>query len=109
MSNQSDEYPESGQMVLVRQRPALVREVFQKSDPETSIVNHLIDVEYIDGWNFPKEDHIIWEREINPKILSKSDLPDINPISQPDQPQRFDAFLNSMRWSTLNRIYISPE
>ena len=58
-----EKYPENGQMVFVRQRPTIVREVVAKNDPQTNKVQHLVDIEYIDGWNFPKEDFVIWERE----------------------------------------------
>jgi len=107
MNDPLEKYPESGQMVFVRQRPAIVREVVSKNDPQTNQVQHLVDIEYIDGWNFPKEDFIIWEREIKPIIFSKIELPNIRPDINPDNPERYDAFLNAIRWSTLNRVYFS--
>ncbi len=55
MSDILEKYPENGQMVFVRQRPAIVREVVTKNDPQTNKVQHLIDLEYIDGWNFPRD------------------------------------------------------
>ncbi len=107
MTDLLEKYPENGQMVFVRQRPAIVREVVSKNDPQTNIVQHLIDLEYIDGWNFPREDFVIWEREINPIIFSKIELPNIRPDINPDKPELYDAFLNAIRWSTLNRVFFA--
>ncbi len=100
-------YPESGQLVFVRQRPAFVRNVIDKPDPITQTKQHFIDIEYIDGWNYPREDRIIWEREVAPRIISKAEFPFIQPDKQPDDMQRYEAFVNAIRWSTLNRIYFS--
>ncbi len=98
MTDILEKYPENGQMVFVRQRPAIVREVVTKNDPQTNKVQHLLDLEYIDGWNFPREDFVIWEREINPIIFSKIELPNIRPDINPDKPQLYDAFLNAIRY-----------
>jgi hypothetical protein len=59
--------PQPGQAVLVRGRPATVRNV----DPFTGdgpTVN-LVDVEYFDGNQFPGEDTVLWEREVGAEVL----------------------------------------
>jgi len=89
---------EQGQLVIVRRRPALIREVKTFIDYPTNISEHLVNVEYIDGWVFPSQDTVIWEREIGTRVLSKITLPEIgSPDIQPDDPDSFDAFLDALR------------
>jgi superfamily II DNA or RNA helicase len=96
---------EQGQVVMVRRRPALVREIKTFVDASTNETEHLLNVEYIDGWNFPLEDSIIWEREIGARVLSSVGLPDVgSPASRLNDPERFRAFLDAVRWSTKGRI-----
>lgn len=99
-----DMVPELGQLAMVRRRPALIREVTQFVDSFTKTTQHVLQVEYIDGWNFPLEDTLIWEKEIDAQIISHLALPDIgSPGSQPDPPDKFQAFLDAVRWSTLGK------
>ena len=66
---------------------------------------HLVDIDYIDGWNFPSTDTLIWEREFGTRILSKVSLPEVgSPNLQPDNPERFNAFVDAIRWSTSGKI-----
>ena len=62
------EIPKTGQMVVVRARPAVVRDVkaFAASDNVTS---HSVQVEYLDGWQYPETDNLIWEREVRAQII----------------------------------------
>ena len=102
------ENPEQGQLVLIRRRPATVRNKFLLTDPQTSETLNLIDVEYVDGWNFPLEDRIVWEREVGARILSKVTLPDIASIPfLPDKPEKFQAFVNAIAWTTTENIHFT--
>jgi superfamily II DNA or RNA helicase len=101
----NDSILEQGQLVFVRRRPALIREVKTFVDHPTNMKEHLVNVEYIDGWVFPSEDTLVWEREIGTRVLSKIALPEIvSPEGRPDDPERFDAFLDAMRWSTFGKM-----
>ncbi|MBU4501155.1 MAG: DISARM system SNF2-like helicase DrmD [Nanoarchaeota archaeon] len=96
---------EQGQLVIVRRRPAIVREIKSFEDEFTKETQNILNVEYIDGWNFPLEDNIIWERERGAKILSSVTLPDVSGTnSKPDPPERFHAFLDAIKWSTQGKI-----
>ena len=59
--------PEPGQAVLVRGRPAAVRDVRGQTGNEAAA--HLVEVEYLDGWEFPGEDTVLWEAEIDARVL----------------------------------------
>jgi len=95
------EIPEIGQIVLVRNRPAIIRNQVTFSEGSSGIQLHTLDLEYIDGYNHPTEDRIIWEREINAKSFSSLQFPDLTKsINLPDHPLRYDSFLNALRWSS---------
>ena len=98
--------PEPGQAVLVRGRPAAVRDRIEHVDAATRQTFHLVDVEYLDGWDFPGEDRVVWEREWKPAILRDAGLPrGLDDLSQrPDRLDRFHAFLDALRWSSLARV-----
>ncbi|MBT8507418.1 hypothetical protein AZH53_03110 [Methanomicrobiaceae archaeon CYW5] len=60
----------------------------------------MISVEYIDEHEYPREDSVIWEREINAEVFSSFSFPEIADISlQPDPPERFHAFIDALRWT----------
>ena len=98
--------PEQGQAVLVRGRPAAVRECIGHVDAATQEPFHVVDIEYIDGWDFPGEDRVVWEREWGTQILRDVGLPrgpgDLS--FRPDPLERFHAFLDALRWSSLPRV-----
>jgi hypothetical protein len=97
--------PEVGRYVFVRKRPAIVRNVTTFSEDLTAKQMHFVDVEYIDDYDYPAEDKLIWEREVNAKLIPVLDFPEIEKAtSQPDNPERFKAFVDSMRW-TSNTLY----
>ena len=94
--------PQPGQAVLVRGRPATVRNV----DPFTGdgpTVN-LVEVEYFDGIEFPGEDTLLWECETGAEVLKGGGLPRISDGIQPDHPDRFAAFCDAIRWSSVARL-----
>lgn len=103
--NGVSEVLEQGQLVIVRHRPALIREVTSIVNHDTKVNEHLVNIEYIDGWSFPAEDTVLWEREVGVKVLSRISLPNIgSPQEPPDMPDRFDAFLDAMRWSSQGKM-----
>ncbi len=104
MSNEKTSL-EQGQLVYVRKRPGLIREVKSFIDNHTKNTEHIVDIDYIDGWNFPSTDTLIWEREFGTRVLSKISLPEVgSPNLQPDNPDRFSAFVYAIKWSTSGKI-----
>jgi hypothetical protein len=59
--------PEPGQAVLVSGRLAAVETV--RPYAHDGEVTHLVDVQYLDAWDFPGDDAVLWEREIDARIL----------------------------------------
>ncbi|KAF5418607.1 MAG: RNA polymerase-associated protein RapA [Candidatus Methanogaster sp.] len=99
----TNESPQQGQLVSIRKRPAIVRDAQQKVDPNTSQVLDILRTAYIDGWDFPSEDNILWQMEVGAKILSEVTLPNITVNSTPDAPERFNAFVDAIKWSSVGR------
>jgi hypothetical protein len=104
-----------GQTVLLRRRPALVREVRRQGGGRGGAVTHLVEVEYLDGWDHPRHETVLWELEepCGAQLLSRLRLPllaDPHRTPQPDHPDRFDAFLDAVRWGhAAHHAVLEPE
>jgi superfamily II DNA or RNA helicase len=97
--------PVAGQMVVVRNRPGVVRDVFAYGGNGSGGALHLIELEYLDGWEHPGQESVLWEREVAPRVVSRLALPDIAaPASRPDAQDRFGAYLDAVRWSATARV-----
>ncbi len=97
--------PSAGQMVVVRNRPGVVRDVIAYGGNGSGGALHLVELEYLDGWEHPGQEAVLWEREVAPRVVSRLALPDIAaPASRPDAPDRFRAYLDAVRWSATARI-----
>ncbi len=94
--------PEVGQAVHVRHRLATVRAVDGYDNPNSGRV-HLVDVEYLDDCQFPASEQLLWEIESTGRILGQTSLPSVD-AHQPDTPDVIQAFVNSHRWTRLNRL-----
>lgn len=93
--------PEIGQYVIIRRRPAIVRNQIPFQDGQSGHQHHFIDIEYIDGYDYPTEDRIIWELEINQRAFHSLDFPTVaSPGTAPDKPAKYEAFLNALKWSS---------
>lgn len=95
--------PQVGQTVYVRARHARVRDVRVYSHALTGGNLHLVEVDYLDEQRFPESDTVIWEREVDARVVQSLRLPRLDE-GQPDPPARFQAFLNAVRWSAVNRL-----
>lgn len=95
--------PQVGQTVYVRARHARVRDVRVYSHPLTGGNLHLVEVDYLDDQRFPESDSVLWEREVDARIVQSLRLPHLDE-GQPDPPARFQAFVNAVRWSAVNRL-----
>lgn len=100
--------PERGQLVQVRNRPALVTNVVYNEDYEEPL--HLVNVEYLDGNEHPAADQILWEVEPSSGHLENAGWPDINRLS-PDSEKYYDAYTDSVRWTSLQSVQslLDPE
>ncbi len=105
--------PAPGQTVLVRRRPAVVRHVEVKAPPRDAAAprTHLVEVEYLDGWDHPRSEWLLWEIEPHARIVSRLKLPDLaDPATRPDRPERFRAFLDAVTWAhAAHHSILEPE
>ena len=96
--------PEIGQIVIVRNRPFVVREVVPSTDAfskENLRKNHLVKMNSVEDDGFDEQMEVIWELELGTKIHEKSTLPE--PNSKFDTPIQFQAFLNAVRWGAISQ------
>lgn len=97
--------PNVGQMVIVRGRPAIVRDVMPSKNNTNIEIFNAVDIKYIDGWSHPESDIIIWEREYDTEIVKGNMLPNIDDEDiLPDDPEKLRAFINSYKWSAITRL-----
>lgn len=94
----SNPWPETGQCVMVRHRPAFVRNVIASQGRNDGRILHLIDLDYIDDYRHPSGDRVVWEREVGTHIFSDFEIP--SPIHQRDSPEKFGAYIDALRWSS---------
>ena len=99
--NQTRTPPERGQLVQVRNRPALVTNVVSNEDHETPL--HLVNVEYLDGNEHPDADQVLWEVEPSSGYMENAGWPDINQFA-PDREKYYDAYTDSVRWTSLQSV-----
>ncbi len=91
------EIPEPGQTVIVRQRQWVVADI-EDSNIEESITGrkeHLVTLSSLDEDALGEELNVIWEIEPGAVTLERAGLPHLSGF---DAPERFDAFLNAVRW-----------
>ncbi len=96
--------PSIGQLVLVRNRPARVTDVQSYNGDQG--VTHAVELRYCDAMCYPETESVIWENEINPKVISKLNLPDLSRLSlKPDNPEVFNAYLLALKWSNHSSLH----
>lgn len=95
--------PQVGQTVYLRGRHARVRDVRVYSHALTGGNLHMVEVDYLDEQRFPESDTVIWEREVDARVVQSLRLPRLDE-EQPDPPARYQAFINAVRWSAVNRL-----
>ncbi|MFZ5786788.1 MAG: DISARM system SNF2-like helicase DrmD [Acidobacteriota bacterium] len=88
--------PEQGQLVQVRNRNYIVQDVWAGTvDPE-KVSQHRVRLEALDDDQVGEELDVIWEHEVNTRVLDPWSIPEPD---RWDPIGRFDAFLLSARWS----------
>lgn len=92
--------PEHGQLVEVRQRRYVVRDVRQSTlsaDPLAAAraPQHLLTLASMEDDALGEELQVIWEIEPGAAVIERGELPEPHGF---DEPARFDAFLDAVRW-----------
>jgi superfamily II DNA or RNA helicase len=64
---------------------------------------NLVSVDYLDGHEHPQADQILWELEPTSGFLENAGWPNI-PHQKPDRPRYYDAYLDSVQWTSLQSI-----
>jgi superfamily II DNA or RNA helicase len=103
VATQTSPIPEVGQAVRVRSRLATVRAVEPYDSRGVQGRLHLVDVEYLDDFRYPEAEQLLWEVEATASVLGRTSLPSVD-ANRPDHPQALQAFVNSHRWTRLNRL-----
>jgi superfamily II DNA or RNA helicase len=111
----SVDVPQQGQLVQVRERRWVVAEVEADELPVDVLHpatprQHLLTLRCIDDDAEPDETlRVVWEIEPGARAFERSALP--SPLTL-DDPRRFDAFLDAVRWgatsSADSRSYLAP-
>lgn len=103
MPSATQQIPEVGQAVRVRNRLATVRAVEPYDSRDAQGRLHIIEVEYLDDCRYPEAEQLLWEVEATASVLGKTSLPGVD-AHRPDSPQALQAFINAHRWTRLNRL-----
>lgn len=96
--------PEQGQLVEVRQRRYVVTEVRQSTLPPDPLKlhdptpQHRVVLASVEDDALGEELQVIWEIEPGTQIIEGSALPRPDGF---DDPHRFDAFLDAIRWGAI--------
>ena len=95
--NNREATPESGQTVAVRQRLYLVEQVVPPVYPDDSTLVRMSCVDD-DAQGQPLE--VLWDLELDRRIVTGEDWDSIASRGF-DPPQRFAAYLNTLRWNCV--------
>jgi len=100
--------PSPGQIARVRQRLYLVEEIVPPPSADDST---LVRLSCVDDDNQGQPLEVLWEREIDPEILSAEAWESVAKRGF-DPPKLFSAYLNTLRWNCLTatdpRLFQSP-
>ena len=100
--------PEVGQAAKIRNRLGVIRAVQAYDTRSSQGQLHLVEVEYFDDYKYPEIDQVLWELEKTAEIIGATSLPRLAE-DRPDNPQVLKAFINSHKWTRLNRLRESSE
>lgn len=95
--------PDIGQLVVVRKRPFVVREIVLSAVPghsELSAPSHLLKLSSVEDDASGEELQVVWELEPGTSIHERSTLPEPKTF---DDPKRLQAFLDAVRWGAISQ------
>lgn len=96
--------PEQGQLVEVRQRRYVVHDILQSELPQDVLSQHdpepqhLLSLSSVEDDALGEEIQVIWEIEPGARVIERGDLPQPDGF---DDPARFDAFVDAVRWGAI--------
>ncbi len=96
--------PEQGQLVEVRQRRYVVRDVLQSALPRDLVSQqdpapqHFLTLSSVEDDALGEELEVVWEIEPGARVIERGDLPQPDGF---DDPKRFNAFLDAVRWGAI--------
>lgn len=98
------EIPEIGQLVIVRNRQFVVSQILPGEAITSDVTasrpaQNLITLESVEDDALGEELQIVWELELGARAVQQNNLP--TPIGF-DPPERFDAFMNAVRWGIVS-------
>lgn len=106
---------EPGQVAIVRQRRFVITDVVQSALPTLSSASfltprqHLVSLSSIEDDALGETLQVIWEVEPGAQVREKFDLPTVSGF---DPPNRFDTFLDAVRWGAVSqadtRVLLAP-
>jgi superfamily II DNA or RNA helicase len=97
--------PDQGQLVEVRRRRFVVTAVKRSGlqpDPLKPIQEgpqHLVSLSSVEDDAYGEELEVVWELEPGARAFNPRELPEPSSF---DEPRRFDAFLDSVRWGAVS-------
>lgn len=94
--------PQPGQLVHVRQRPFVVRDVRTSALPSrgTAEPQNIVTLSSLEDEGLGEEMTVIWELEPGAVCHEESGLPTPKEF---DEPRRLEAFLDSVRWGAVSQ------
>ena len=95
--------PEVGQLVTVRKRPFVVREIVPSAVADgvkQSSVSHLLKLSSVEDDGLGEELQVIRELEPGTDVYEKSTLPEPSSF---DDPNRLQAFLDAVNWGAISQ------
>ncbi|HSR68008.1 MAG TPA: SNF2-related protein [Acidobacteriota bacterium] len=98
--------PEQGQLVEVRRRPWLVKDVHPGALSSQRDLHHRVTLEAVDQQTAGQELQVVWEREVRKCVLDAAQLP--QPTQDWDPLRRMEAFLLATRWSLASLLESLP-
>jgi len=97
--------PEPGQLVRVRERRFVVVSLSPSQVPAPLVppaqpsVANLVQLSSVDDEGLGERLEVVWELEPGARVIDRNALPD--PVGL-DSPDRYDAFLNAVRWGAIS-------
>lgn len=95
--------PEVGQLITVRKRPFVVREIVPSAvanSVQPNAVSHLLKLSSVEDDGLGEELQVIWELEPGTSVYEKSTLPEPDSF---DHPKRLQAFLDAVKWGSISQ------
>ncbi|MEE8586228.1 MAG: SNF2-related protein, partial [Acidobacteriota bacterium] len=106
LAEQTVPVPEQGQLVELRRRAWLVKDVHPGALQAAEGLHHRVTLEALDQQRAGEELQVVWEREVHKQVLGEAQLP--QPTDQWDSLRRLEAFLLATRWSLASVLDTLP-